>query len=357
MSKFTDAVRDTLIGHFNAGDQPTEAQFTELITKIQEGIEEHDHDATGDGDGIADLGPLDSLEMADDAWIGIGAALERIVFDATGDIAVMGANFSVGTLTPVALVDVYKTVSGGDGATLFLRNDGTLDGSTTTLYFGYGSGHTLPDVGAFRIQQTGWPGGITGGDLSFDERTGAAAWTTRMFIQRTTGYVGVNEPAPSYRFDVLGDRAGSFIARFFNDGDDVGRYGIIIQAGGEGADVGTTYFLMARDHAAAATGALLTTDGVFSLADMSDERCKTNIVDTKMKGLEIINGLRVRDYNWKANPDGPVMTSFVAQEAQKVFPGDVEGTLMTSRAILIPILTKAIQEQQAQIKELQGRVK
>jgi hypothetical protein len=106
MSKYTDAVRNTLIGHFNAGDQPTEAQFTELITKIQEGIEEHDHDGTGDGDGIAALGPLDSLTMADDAWIGIGAALERIVFDTAGDIAVMGASLGIGTLTPPQLLSL-----------------------------------------------------------------------------------------------------------------------------------------------------------------------------------------------------------------------------------------------------------
>lgn len=57
----------------------------------------HTHGSAAEG-GVA-LGPLDSLTMADDAWIGIGAALERIVFDAAGDIAVMGAKFGIGTLT------------------------------------------------------------------------------------------------------------------------------------------------------------------------------------------------------------------------------------------------------------------
>lgn len=56
MAKFTDALRATLQGYFDAGDQPTEAQFDALILAIQAGIEEHQHDGTGDGDGTKVLG-------------------------------------------------------------------------------------------------------------------------------------------------------------------------------------------------------------------------------------------------------------------------------------------------------------
>lgn len=49
-----------------------------------------------------------NITMADGSWQGIGAALERIVFDAAGDIAVMGANFGVGTLAPAATVHAYS---------------------------------------------------------------------------------------------------------------------------------------------------------------------------------------------------------------------------------------------------------
>jgi hypothetical protein len=51
-----------------------------------------DHDGA-----IAVAGP--SMTVPDDWWVGIGAALERIVFDAAGDITVMGANFGIGTGT------------------------------------------------------------------------------------------------------------------------------------------------------------------------------------------------------------------------------------------------------------------
>lgn len=117
MAKFTDAVRNVLVGYFNAGDQPTEAQFTELITAIQEGIEEHDHSGTGDGDGVSDLvGPLTGtgLDVPDDWYIGIGAALERITFDAAGDVTIGGANFGVGVGTPLKRAHVRESgIAGG----------------------------------------------------------------------------------------------------------------------------------------------------------------------------------------------------------------------------------------------------
>lgn len=64
MAKFSDALVTTLQGHFDAGDQPTSAQFDALILAIQEGIEEHDHDGTGDGDGITTLAGALTLDLA-----------------------------------------------------------------------------------------------------------------------------------------------------------------------------------------------------------------------------------------------------------------------------------------------------
>ena len=41
-----------------------------------------------------------NITMNDDAWIGIGVALERMIFDAAGYISIMGANFGIQTLVP-----------------------------------------------------------------------------------------------------------------------------------------------------------------------------------------------------------------------------------------------------------------
>lgn len=70
MAKLTDVRVGTLQGHFDAGDQPTEGNFDDLISWIQQGIEEHDHSGTGDGDGTnALVGPV---------GIGVGATAERL---------------------------------------------------------------------------------------------------------------------------------------------------------------------------------------------------------------------------------------------------------------------------------------
>ncbi|XKT74469.1 MAG: immunoglobulin-like domain-containing protein [Patescibacteria group bacterium UBA2163] len=54
-----------------------------------------------------------SFELGDEDYIGIGSALERIVFDTAGDITVQGANFGIGTTSPAAALavvgDIYNT--------------------------------------------------------------------------------------------------------------------------------------------------------------------------------------------------------------------------------------------------------
>lgn len=208
-----------------------------------------------------DVGWAQDITMADGKWVGIGAALERIDFNAAGNIRVMGADLGVGV-------------------------------------------------------------------------------------------------TPLVRLDVEGDAAGSYAGKFFNDGDNVNRHVLVLKGGADnGAAVGTTYYIYAQDGDGDVTGSIRTVDGVFALADASDERRKTKIKNTALVGLDVINGLRVRDYNWKDNPGGPAMTSFVAQEAQGIFPAMIgeasDGTLMTARAMLIPILTKAIQELDARLTQVE----
>lgn len=104
MPKYDDGVRDGLINLFRAGDQPTEADFTNWITAVQEGIELHDHDGTGDGDGITTLAGVLTMDLAN-ANVGVGvapaAAHHLQVGDpagggVTGTLMVLGAGAFVG---------------------------------------------------------------------------------------------------------------------------------------------------------------------------------------------------------------------------------------------------------------------
>ena len=100
---------------------------------------------------------------------------------------------------------------------------------------------------------------------------------------------------------------------------------------------------------------------------MSDARKKKNIRDTKVKGLDSINAIKVRDFEW-INNDMSVNAGLVAQELEEVFPDAVtefgdDDLLAVSRERLVPVLIKAVQElsekvesQQEEIKELKKNI-
>jgi hypothetical protein len=114
-----------------------------------------------------------------------------------------------------------------------------------------------------------------------------------------------------------------------------------------------------------ASGTCLNATGTYGT--YSDAKLKENIVDASSK-LEKIMDLQVRNYNLIG--DDLKQIGFVAQEFEQVFPSMVEETVdkdadgvelgTTTKAIkttvLIPVLVKAIQEQQALIQSLTDRI-
>jgi hypothetical protein len=112
-------------------------------------------------------------------------------------------------------------------------------------------------------------------------------------------------------------------------------------------------------------GNMYNANGVYSTT--SDIKLKENIVDATPK-LEKLNQVRVVNYNLK---DAELkQIGFIAQELEQVFPSLVEdnidkdvsgndlGTVTKSvkLTVFIPILVKAIQEQQAIITDLKSRI-
>ena len=105
-----------------------------------------------------------------------------------------------------------------------------------------------------------------------------------------------------------------------------------------------------------------------SYGTYSDIKLKENIVNATSK-LEDIMKLNVRNFNFKDNPNQKQI-GFIAQEFEQVFPSLIEECSEKSKdgealetttktiktSILIPILTKAIQEQQTIIEQLEARL-
>ncbi len=180
---------------------------------------------------------------------------------------------------------------------------------------------------------------------------------TTPFVIQSDGDVGIGTTNPAYQFEVSEDRSANYVAQFFNDGDNQDRYGIQIQGGADDAS-GTTYYVNALDGNGDQVGYIANTSGTFALTDISDSRTKTNIQDTGVAGLETIMQLRVVDFNRKADSDGPLITGFIAQEVQEVYPNIVtegkNGYLGITKENLIPVLVKAMQEQQQELQSVKN---
>jgi hypothetical protein len=135
---------------------------------------------------------------------------------------------------------------------------------------------------------------------------------------------------------------------------------------------GSTSYTLFRGVANAAVtfnvfgnGNVTNTNG--SYGTISDVKLKENIVDATPK-LQKVNELKVRNFNIIGNDLKQI--GFVAQEIEQVFPSmveeiadkDKEGndlgttTKTVKTTVLIPILVKAIQEQQTIINDLKARV-
>jgi hypothetical protein len=104
-----------------------------------------------------------------------------------------------------------------------------------------------------------------------------------------------------------------------------------------------------------------------TISAISDQRYKENIRDLDV-GLDAILALKPRKFDWKAGQGKDIKDDrgFIAQEFEQVFPDLVdewkdpapegEEPYKSVRQDLIPVLVKAMQEQQAMIEELKAKV-
>ena len=104
------------------------------------------------------------------------------------------------------------------------------------------------------------------------------------------------------------------------------------------------------------------------IQSLSDARLKENIIESK-DGLDVINALRPVRFDWKAGygNNRKNQLGFIAQEIETVFPDAVDSQSKVianddtvyktvGPTALIPVLVKAIQEQQALITNLTTRL-
>jgi hypothetical protein len=231
----------------------------------------------------------------------------------------------IGTTTPASILQLAASVpslriTASGGADCEILSDGS------NVYLGPTGAHNL------RLQTNGSTramihssGGISLGNTT-DPGAGNLALAAGKFIRL---------PSASTNFDLVGNAGG-------ND------Y-LSINANGT------------QRHQFNDAGAAYNTTGTWGT--ISDVRLKENINDATTK-LDDVLKLRVVNYNLKTDPDVKQI-GFIAQEIEQVFPGLVEqgeptedGDFYKSvkTSVLIPILVKAMQEQQTQIDELKNQL-
>jgi hypothetical protein len=102
------------------------------------------------------------------------------------------------------------------------------------------------------------------------------------------------------------------------------------------------------------TGTVYSNAGVLTNTDPSDVNLKDNVLDLSSGTLQRIMDLRAVSFNWKSTGDGAL--GFIAQEVRDIFPElvgtNADGSLGLYTTQFIPVLTRAIQEQQLEIDEI-----
>jgi len=175
--------------------------------------------------------------------------------------------------------------------------------------------------------------------------------------QRITWNANGGNVSNSYRFS-LSASENDYIYKISNESLGSSSRGILLKSGNST----TSYHINFQTAAGTNAGSIYSNGSTTTFATTSDERLKENIVDTSINGLDIINNLKVRDFNWKL--DKRQDTGLIAQEALGVYPKivlkpedeTIDNWGIGYAEITVPLI-KAVQELTERIKSLEAEIK
>jgi hypothetical protein len=320
---------------------------------------------------------------------GGSSGTERMRIDASGNVGIGG------TADAYAKVHILGTLPTAVNATNGIRISGTIPSGTTSgasifqsVPTTQAASFTLPALVHFNAAQQAFGAGSTVtsqyGFVVESSLTGAtnnygfysniasgsnrwnfyAAGTAQNYFAGNTRTDGTLLAASAQTWD---ERLGAYrtenqvvIGGYANNGSYTSS---VIRVQVERASSNAFYFLEARVSGGTLRYGILG-DGTVTT---SDERRKKNITSVNDGLLSNLCKLRVVNYNWKTDSDADEKKiGLIAQEVEQVFPelvmvrydgpNDDQEVKVLKTDSLVPMLIKAIQEQQAMIDELKAKV-
>jgi hypothetical protein len=298
----------------------------------------------------------------------------------TISLATIGSSASYSSGISAISVDAYGRVTSVTGSAGYVTSSG----------YGYGSSPTFSSISASSLSTSGaitaygtsyFYGGLSsnnevkgaslvssGGTVYLNDVLSTAymqwngtyiAFNRPIFTTGTTTTAGVSSSAGITATDIGAS------GRFYGSGTNIP----VLNAKNGGAN----YVYFAWND----TDLVYTIDGslarAISYAGSSDRRLKTNISNTDVDSLSIVNSIGLKKFDWTdeglkynnlKDEDKSVKIGIVAQELAQVIPEaivkvkdekDVE-TQLIRRENIVPYLIGAIQEQQKQIADLQAQI-
>jgi len=265
-----------------------------------------------------------------------GTAGNAITFTQAMTLDASG-NLGIGTTSPLVPLHVVTT---GTGTTM---------GSNTVATFRSGASGRASTIQLSDGTTSNYVSSLSG-SLGF----GSAG--TELMRLDSSGNLLVGTTSGSWH-NLIKSSSGGYALNVFNTNASSGDGGMQLRAGTNN----TASIVLNAGYQGPSATDTFRIYGNGTYGTISDATRKKNIESARDGYLQDLQQLRVVKYNWLTQEDEEAKElGFIAQEVEQVFAGlietDSKGLKMIKQPVLIPMLVKAIQEQQALITQLTARI-
>jgi hypothetical protein len=298
-----------------------------------------------------------------------------------------GSNIGIGTVSPAYRLDIHKSLVSPTDAHVHAYNPSTNVGDKAGLRLETGSGwavhlNTVSSGDWLELTNNAGTAAHRWGYQSYYPGAGTAYITgTGLDLALMGGFTGIGTITPDRKLDISDNpyqlvrlnsaSAGAAIEFVSATSDDWmvatwnGSLNLVHSSTNFASQSDqfrftTTSFYPASDNTKSLGSGATRWTAVYAVNGViqtSDQRMKNNIRDLRY-GLDAVLALRPVSYSWKSDTKSKKI-GLIAQEVKQIIPEVVVGDeqLGMNYGELVPVLIKAIQEQQKTIEALEEKIK